>query len=275
MNYSAKYNKMKSHIKKKIMFIFFIAGCFSCNSDDDPSLLSDERLKEYAGQTFFYDIYGRLSKISYDIGEWNYKYEGSQLTEVYHRITDPMIMDGAVVIRFAYEGNKVIVERWAEPEIHVFQEEIELDENLYAVRITETGIYTYGPNGKEKVEEGETYTVFRYNTPFKDLVGTQTYRRSDSTLISSTVYEYDSNYGMMLNVASPGPWFFTYWGTSYSREVPFLNTIFNVTRCQSTHIQEGTTFGNTYVYSYNKDNLPVDVRLNDSTEKFPIKYEKK
>lgn len=267
---------MKQTIKN-LLFALLLVACFACDNDDDELPVPvNLRLEKLGTDTYSYDAEGRIYKITDQMSEKKFTYEGSRIVTIYGYITDPMIADGGSIINFEYEGDKIIVKKWFEPAIDQEWEEIELDADGQLKRVTELGFYEFSFDTQDwqKMSEGHAYTIFSYDA-LNRLRATQTFRLADDTLIDSTTFEYDESNGMLLGVASPGPWLFTYRAFTTYYRIPFLNTTHNVTRITSQKPVEGASYDHRFTYTYNEDNYPSTYRMNDWDTDVTAEYERR
>jgi len=269
-----KKTTIMKHVIKCLFLALCLNGLLSCDSNDDNGLLSENtRLVKFGEDTYSYDDYGRIKKIDTGIGDWDFSYENSLLTKVTHHITHPDLMDGGVWFDFSYEDNKVIVEKSYEPDFRIIREEIELNEDGYAIRISDAGVYDRNEDGWYKDEEGYSYTELNYERPAMRLTSMETFSLDDSSLLETTVFEYDQSFGIMLGLHAPAPWFFTYFGLTLYRDVPFLSFFgTNLVKKTVTNQQENTTEHTEYTYTF-KNELPITVRKTNSEETVKIGYE--
>lgn len=259
---------MKTLIKS-LLIVFLFIGLFSCDNNDDKDLeISQLRLTRFNDFNFSYDNMGYISKITHNKGEWTFIYNGNILTQVNYIEKNNPHKNQESVIYFEYEGNKIIVNNWLEPDVYLVRQEIELDQDQHITRITDLGIFD------DKVAlDGRTYTTFKYEKSPKRLSESETWQMKNSRIVNSAHYEYEKSNGMMGTAVAPNPWFFTYWGFSqYSLRVPFLSTINNLSSLTFVWPSEGKEIIQ-YNYNYNKEKFPILLKSSEEKEKITIEYE--
>lgn len=253
---------------------------FSCNDDDfvrptgkdgRPSLFYMEDGKTLS---FVYHN-GRLSKTKMQDGSsTEFDYEGGFLKRV--SINPPRdVADGHAWTTFKPEGkNKIKVSSSGEPSFFETRNEIELDKQGRAVKISFLG--HFAPNSAEIVAVTPTYSIISYNEA-GNLSKIESFGTKDGFCYRTCTYQYDQSKGSMSQSGLPG-WYVAY--QAY-RHVTFTD----ITKWQFLNIHNNVTVINIYDapntnpsvmhidYTYNKDDYPTTAFTNEPEKhKVDIRY---
>ncbi|PXV68903.1 hypothetical protein CLV62_101169 [Dysgonomonas alginatilytica] len=263
---------MKRTIIQLLFTLLFLVGVTSgCDNDKynnaggvngRPSSLKDGN----DSRVFFsYSYEERINQIKEEKGSiCDFKYENGELSSISVSPADKNVADGHALTEFTREGNKIIIERWAEPSSSIYKQEIELDNDGIPVKITDVGVYSHtGSNGEiTKIREGESYAIFTYDLTTKNLLNQTVYNKITSEATASYTYEYDDKYGVVSRLDMP-LWFYAFYAyrnKDYRNDYGciFFNYSNNVIKETVTNITEGTKPSIiTYNIQYNNDNFPT------------------
>lgn len=240
---------------------------FSCENDEFPSTGIDGCPSmisiQNEGKTTFAYHDKQLAKIKSPSGfTIHYEYKNGELTS--RSITPPEnVADGNGRTNFIHEGNKIKVESSGEPSFELYTEEIELDENGYPVKISDTGVFQWDEKGLSPVSEGQHYALFTYSSSTRQLTRQEIYSLKDSSLLASYTYEYDGNPGVISHMAHP-VWhaIWTSYRDSYSTRFSnlyFLSYRNNITQIKVEDKESNLFKTVTFQYTYNSKGFPVQV----------------
>lgn len=246
----------------------------SCNEEDDFSLTGEEGRPSsfrYANDTwhsFFYEN-SRLSHIRREDGSaTTFTYDADCLRTV--SFEPPRgVADGHGSILFKKEGaSKIRVESSGEPSFELYVKEIELDENRNPVRITDIGVYSRGPQGLEKVHDGERYVNITLDPSTKSILKMEVYDIGGSEVQTTYSYQYDNSPGTMSRVNSD-LWFSVYWAYTHSypyntTDLQFFNYANNMIKETIIDKIENKTLVLNANYTYTKKGFPVAVSTDAS-----------
>ncbi|RHR58247.1 hypothetical protein [Parabacteroides sp. AF17-28] len=258
-------NKLFSTIMSGILTVAGLA-LFSCSDNDDikltgidgcPSaLLSNGQLTA----SFTYDG-NKLSRIQDPDGHaTHFNYENGEFSGISY--TPPKdVADGHGWVDFTKTGDNTFeVSRGGEPALDIsYVEEVELDTNGLPAKITFTGIYRWGANGKEQLEEGDRYALLSFDPATRQLLKQEVFDKESNLLVKYT-YEYDNASGSISHTELPmwllGWWYYLYSNQNDFKYIQFLNRRNNITKITSEN-SEGDISSVTYTYKYNENNFPV------------------
>lgn len=258
-------NKLFSTIMSGILAMAGLA-LSSCSDNDDikptgidgcPSaLLSDGQLTA----SFIYEG-NKLARIQDPGGRaTHFNYENGEFSGISY--TPPKdVADGHGWVDFTKTGDKTFeVSRGGEPALDISQvEEVELDTDGLPAKITFTGIYRWGANGEELLEEGDRYALLTFDPATRQLLKQEVFDKESNLLVKYT-YEYDNASGSISHPEFP-MWFLGWWYYQYSNQndfkyIQFLNRRNNITKITSEN-SKGEISSVTYTYKYNENNYPV------------------
>lgn len=219
----------------------------------------------------------QLSKMKVKDGSTaQFNYEQGEIKSVSY-LPPEGVADGHAWIQFERtENNKIQVSRGGEPDgSRSKMEEIELDENLFPVKISDLGFFEQGADGLKKIEEGETYTLLTYDPSTKNLIKREIFSLKDSLLQQTYTYKYDMAHGLMDQVKLP-LWFAGYWNNIHATNRLHYRLFFNYTNNLTEETIENKTDNSThtirYEYTYNNNDYPAAVSWSDEGEGVVIRY---
>lgn len=151
-----------------------------------------------------------------------------------------------------------------------YNQEIELDGNGFPTKITDLGAFQITSEGYKKVWDGKYYYALTFEPSTKNLLKLEKFNLEDSTLITTSSFQYSDQPGSMSQVELP-LWFFSYHSlTSGISSRQYLNYRNTLTEETVTDGKTGNTHTTYYKYTYNKNAYPVAV--DNGEEKMDIRY---
>lgn len=273
-------------MKQKLIQPALILACgavfAACSNDDDnlrttrvngmPSSIKYRDNDNEDKQVYFYYQDNRLSRIKEIKGSiMDFNYEDNELASVSTSPEDKNVMDGHGSSSFRKEGsNKIIIESSGEPSFDVYRIELELDDNNFPVKATETGLFSItGPNQLTKVWDGKNYAVFEYDRTTRNLIKQTVYDKKTSDVVATYTYEYDNNPGALSRMELP-LWYYAYraYGNrdyNYNYSSLFFNYANNLLKETINKEETSEADITNYIYQYNNNNTPI-VMDNDKNE---------
>ena len=243
-------------------------GFGSTGRDGLPSAFKTENQTTYLS----YSGNRLLQMMNQDGFTTTFNYEGNELRGIsYAPPADPNIADGHGYTGFEKEENKIIVNQSGEPSMDIsYNQEIELDGNGFPTKITALGAFQITSEGYKKVWDGKYYYALTFEPSTKNLLKLEKFSLEDSTLITTSSFQYSNQPGSMSQVELP-LWFFSYHSlTSGISSRQYLNYRNTLTEETVTDGKTGNTHTTYYKYTYNKNAYPVAV--DNGEEKMDIRY---
>jgi hypothetical protein len=203
-------------------------------------------------------------------------YEEDELTSLSFSPTDPRMADGSGYTSFKREENgKIRVESTGEPALDMlFVQEIELDADLFPVKITDAGAYSIREGGVwTKEYDGKYGSLFSWDASTGQLLKQEIYDIETSQQVAVYTYKYDSAPGVLSRVDCP-LWFYAYWNranyyalrTYKALFFGYANNLAEVTVDDSLSDRHEVL---KYVYAYSPDGFPVSVSIQTSGGEAP------
>jgi hypothetical protein len=282
------YINVMNNYRVTFTFICLLAlGFASCSKNDSEPLTGQPGQPSritYNNETIYFSYQdNQLYRITEKEGAGivtEFTYEGDELTSVSSQVTNPMIADGSSFTGFRQEGeNKIAVHSTAEPSSQYYEREIELNDHVLPVKMTETGTYDYivPEEGSKaewiKIQEGQYYTHFSWDASTGNLLKKETFLAKTSELIASYTYKYDNAPGVVSKTGCPA-WFYAYWGGGMHSAVGttyhmifsnYANNLIEATIDDYANDRHGTY---TYTYTYNPEGYPVSIAIQSSGQDF-------
>lgn len=269
---------MRKNLIPFLFIPFMLSGFVSCDSNDDDNEQAptgiDGRpsvVEENGKRIFFYYDVNRISRIKEENGSvLNFKYgndnTSSYLPELSSISISPAnkdVADGRGDISFIRKGNKVTIERTGEPSFSIQVKELELDENMLPAKITDMGNYRLTTSGREKISDGEYYSLFSFDAATSSILKEEVYRISDGEKVATYTYKYEDTPGVLSKIDFP-KWFNAYWNSRMAhltgyRKLFFSHTV-NLSEVVIDDSVNGVSETRRYTYEYNKNNYPVAMR---------------